>query len=303
MSRWKITLLVIALIFLISVLLSSFFNDFSAAKIDSRIAVIPIYGEITLEDSNGIFSISQVASANTIVEQIKKSQEDPTIKGIIFEINSPGGTVVASEEIANAIKKLNKPKIAWIREVGASGAYWAASSTDKIIADPMSITGSIGVLGSYIEFSGLMQKYGVTYEQLNGGKYKDLGSPYTNLTNDERILLQSKIDRIHEYFINDVAKNRNMSVEKMRKLADGSFYLGLEAKENGLVDELGGKQEAIDSIKNIAGIKDVYLVTYGKKSALSGLFSSSLSYSSFYIGQGIATGLKNQLSNDFTIKT
>jgi protease IV len=303
MSRWKITLLVVALIFLISVLLSSFFNDFSAAKIDSRIAVIPIYGEITLEDSSGIFSISQVASANTIVDQIKKAQDDSTIKGVIFEINSPGGTVVASEEIVNAIKNLNKPKIAWIREVGASGAYWAASSTDKIIADPMSITGSIGVLGSYIEFSGLMQKYGVTYEQLNGGKYKDLGSPYTNLTNDERVLLQSKINLIHEYFINSVAKNRNMSVEKIRKLADGSFYLGLEAKENGLIDELGGKQEAIDSIKNLAGIKDVYLVTYGKKSALSGLFSNSLSYSSFYIGQGIAAGLKNQISNDFTIKT
>ena len=303
MSRWKIALLVVLFIFLISYFLSSFFNDFSTAKFDSKIAIIPIYGEITLEDSNGFFSISQVASTNTIVDQIKKAQDDSAIKGVIFEINSPGGTVLASEEIANAIKKLNKPKVAWIREVGASGAYWVASSTDKIIAAPMSITGSIGVLGSYIEFSGLMQKYGVTYEQFNGGKYKDLGSPYVNMTNDERILLQSKINIIHEYFINDVAKNRNMSLEKMKRLADGSFYLGLEAKENGLIDELGGKQEAIDSIKNMTGVKDVYLVTYGKKSALSGLFSNTLSYSSFYIGQGIAASLKNQISNDFTIKT
>lgn len=303
MSRWKVALLVVLFIFLISYFLSSFFNDFSAAKLDSRVAVIPIYGEITLEDSNGFFSINQIASTNTIVEQIKKAQNDATIKGVIFEINSPGGTVVASGEIANAIKKLNKPKVAWIREVGASGAYWAASSTDKIIADPMSITGSIGVLGSYIGFSGLMQKYGVTYEEFNGGKYKDLGSPYTNITNDERVLLQSKINMIHEYFINSVAKNRNMSVENMKKLADGSFYLGLEAKENGLIDELGGKQEAIDSIKTLAGVKDVYLVTYGKKSPLSGLFSNTLSYSSFYIGQGIAAGLKNQISNDFTIRT
>ncbi len=304
MSKLKFTILIVLLILVLSYLASSFFKDFSAAKIGSKVAIIPINGEITLESNSGLFSTSQVASANDFVDSLKKAQDDSSVKGIIVEINSPGGGVVASEQMAKALKKFSKPKVALIREVGASGAYWAATSADYIIADPLSITGSIGVIGSYLDFSGLMQKYGINYDQLISGKYKDTGSPYKNLTDDEHKLLQSKIDLIHNYFINEVAKNRNMPISQATKLADGSFYLGIEAKDNGLIDELGGKEEAINKIKELTNITDVYVINYGKKSALASLFSSAMSYNSYYIGKGIASEFNQKVNtNNLDIKT
>lgn len=303
MSRIKFTILIVLLILVLSYLASSFFKDFSAAKIDSKVAIIPLSGEITLDSSSGLFSTSQVASATDFADSLKKAQDDPNIKGVIIEINSPGGGVVASEEMAKSLKQFSKPKVAWIREVGASGAYWTATSADYIIADPLSITGSIGVIGSYLDFSGLMQKYGINYDQLIAGQYKDTGSPYKNLTADEKKLLQSKIDLMHEYFINEVAKNRNMSIYQVRKLADGSFYLGLEAKDNGLIDELGGKTEAINRIKKLANVTDVYIVYYEKKSAFASLFSGAMSYNSYYIGKGIASELNQKANTNFNIRT
>ena len=158
MRKSIIVLIILAAIFgsLITVNIINVFKD--------KVVVIPIDGAITTQESGGLFAAEE-ASSSKIVSYIKKANKDQSVKGIIFAINSPGGTVVASEEIVNAIKQTKKPKIAWIREVGASGAYWVASACDEIVADPMSITGSIGVISSYLEFSGLMKKYGVGYER------------------------------------------------------------------------------------------------------------------------------------------
>ena len=129
---------------------------------------------------------------------IDSAKKDVRIKGVIFKINSPGGSVVGSKEIGNAIKKLGKPSVAVIREVGASGAYWVASSADVIIADELSITGSIGVISSYLQFSKIMEEYGITYERLVGGEHKDMGVPYKQLSKEEQIIMQKKINIIPE---------------------------------------------------------------------------------------------------------
>ena len=184
------------------------------------------------------------------------------IKAILFEINSPGGTAVASEEIVNAVKKSKKYKVAWIRDQGASGAYWIASAADKIVASPLSITGSIGVLGSYLEFSGLLTRYNITYERMVGGKYKDLGTPYRELTDEERILFQRSIDELHDYFMQDVAKNRDIPENKIREIATGMFYTGKQAKELNLVDVLGGKEEALMLMLLNIKRKKVFLAHY-----------------------------------------
>ena len=169
----------------------------------------------------GLFGIGGVVST-TIAGYLKKAKENPRIKAIVVEINSPGGTVVASKEIAAAVEdaKTKKPVIAWIREVGASGGYWVASSADHIIADEMSITGSIGVLGSYLSFGGLIEDYNVSYERLVGGQYKDAGSPFKDLSAEERELLQERINIIHDAFIRKVAKDR-----KMGRLTQVLFHL------------------------------------------------------------------------------
>ena len=212
------------------------------------------------------------------------------IKAIIFEINSPGGSAVASEEIANAIKRTNKTTVAWIREVGASGGYWVASSTDYIVANRASITGYIWVIASYLEFPGLLEEYNVTYRRLVSGRYKDIGSPFKEMTEEENAIFQQTLDELRDYFVDEVAKNRNMSRKDVDKIANGLFYLGIQAKELGLVDELGSKDEVIAYIEGKEGIK-ADVVKYKKEETLLDVLSKVLSKQSFFAGKGIGSAL------------
>ncbi|MBT5924903.1 S49 family peptidase, partial [Candidatus Woesearchaeota archaeon] len=178
-----ILLTIAAVIFVIFVLLPVTFALFDGDKM-GNVAIIPIEGIIT---ANGASYLGgNTISSQDIVSFIEDADAKSQIKIIVLEINSPGGSPVASDEIAVAIKRTEKPVIALIREVGASGGYWIASATDHIIANRMSITGSIGVISSYLEFSGLMEEYGVGYEQLTAGQFKDMGTPFKKLQDEER---------------------------------------------------------------------------------------------------------------------
>ena len=212
-----IKILLILLIF--SSIIALFFNSGNEAVTGYNTAIIPVKGEITSEGSGGFFS-SATASAPDIIMSIEKAKNDANIKAVIFEIDSPGGSAVATDEISQAIKSLNEKNIttvAWIRESGASGAYWIASSTDHIVANRMSMVGSIGVYGSYLELYGLMNRYNVTYQRLVSGEYKDAGTPYRPLSSAEEVYIQEKLDKIHSYFISAVAENRNMSIDSVAK--------------------------------------------------------------------------------------
>lgn len=167
------------------------------------------------------------------------------LRGLIVEINSPGGAVVACKEIADAIKDLRIATVAWVRDVGASGGYWVASACKRIVADRCSTIGSIGVLSPHLEFSELMKKYGVKYEGFKAGAYKDMGIPFKKTTEKERKLIRDQLNKLHEMFIREVADNRGMEEKDMKKLSQGQVYLGEEAREAGLVDKLGGRAEAI----------------------------------------------------------
>ena len=263
-------------------------SNFQDIKED-KIVIIPIQGTISNMGSDLPFSSSQITS-ESIINSIKKAQENNNIKAVIFEINSPGGTVLASKEIADAVKKLNKPKVALIRDVGASGAYWIASSADKIIADPLSITGSVGVISSYLELSDLLNRYGINYERLVVGKYKDIGTPYKDLTEEERNLLQNKINKIDKFFLNEVKINRNLRDTK--KIETGEFFLGSEAKEIGLIDYLGNKETAIEIAKELSKTKEAKLVEFKEKKSILDILNK-ISTSSFYsLGKGIGSELK-----------
>jgi protease IV len=212
----------------------------------ANVAVIPIEGVIMASGESNAFQ--GVVTSDTIIDDIERAEEDPSIKAVLFRINSPGGSAVGSDEIAAAIRSMEKPSVALIREVGASGAYWAASAADHVVANRMSITGSIGVIGSYLSFGQFLKDWNVTYNQLISGDRKDVGTPYRELAQQERLYLQEKLDAIHTIFTDSVAENRNMSAERVAALADGGFFLGFEAKERGLVDALGGEREALDWI-------------------------------------------------------
>ncbi|MBU2639235.1 MAG: signal peptide peptidase SppA [Nanoarchaeota archaeon] len=294
MGKIKTIIVVVIVLYLISLLSSKLItSNFKEEIISNGIAIIKIDGTIVPTERNSILGTGYVDS-DSVLANLKKADENSGVKAIILEINSGGGAVVASKEIADKVRSIKKPTIALIREVGASGAYWVASSADVVIADELSITGSISVVASYLEYSGLLDKYNITYESLTTGKYKDTGSPFKELTNEERNLLLKKLNIIQERFIQDIARNRNMTVEKVRELATGMIFLGIEAKELGLIDELGNRETAIDKAKELANLKKEKVIEYIKKPSLLHIFDKLTAESFYSMGQGLGDSLKSE---------
>jgi protease-4 len=222
----------------------------------SNVAVINIHGEIVTylseptssEESD--LAPSDSVSSEYVIAQIDEIEKDDNIKALILDIDSVGGSPVASEEIMNAIKKMLKPSIVVIRESAYSGAYLIASGTDKIYASEMSDVGGIGVSMSYLDYSQMNKQEGITYQQLSSGKFKDSGDPDKELTAEEKELFMRGIKIMHDIFVKRVSENRKLDIEKVKKLADGSTMLGQAAKEKGLIDEIGDIDSAEEWIKN-----------------------------------------------------
>lgn len=299
MNKWLTTFVVLLVIYAVA----SLFAFFTVGKEDGfvdRIAVVPLEGVIVTTDNTDTFFSGGVVFSGAFVEELNLLDSDAKVKGIIIEIDSPGGTAVASKEIADAIKNLNKTNYAVIRGVGASGAYWAASASDKIFASSLSITGSIGVIASYLQFSELFEKYGIEYERLVAGEKKDLGSPFRDLDKKEREILQKKLDLMHEIFIQEVAENRGLNVSYINELADGEFYLGQEALDLGLVDVLGNREDAVEIMKEELGIDDLVVVEKKRKVSLANILLGKMAYN---FGAGFAKGISEfELENRLEIR-
>ena len=276
----------LAVIFIVFPLLGLVFLDGNQF---GNVALIPINGPITGNGQN--YLGTGTVSSENMVQFVKEADENIQVKVILLEINSPGGSAVASDEIANAVKRAKKPVVALIREVGASGGYWVASSADYVIANRMSITGSIGVISSYLEFSGLMDKYGVGYERLVAGKYKDIGTPYQRLDDEEKIILQKKLDKIHDFFIQEIAKNRKLPENKVQAIATGEFFLGEEAMNLGLVDKLGDKLIAEEYLKQTYDLDEIEYITYETQETFFDLLTGVFSHFFFNIGEGFGSML------------
>ncbi len=286
-SRTRSVLLTIAaFFFVIFVILPITYSLLDGSRA-GNVALIPIEGPIT--GNGGKYLGTSTISSEDIVRFIEEAVQNEKIKVILLEINSPGGSAVASDEIANAVKKSKKPVVSLIREVGASGGYWVASASEQIIANRMSITGSIGVISSYIEFSGLMEKYGVGYQRLVAGERKDIGTPFRQLDNEEKAILQKKLDRIHDFFVEEIAENRNMDKSKVKKLATGEFYLGVEALQMGLIDQLGDKDTAEQYIKDTYQLKKIDFLVYEREAGLFDLLSGVFADFSFSMGEGLGS--------------
>jgi protease-4 len=209
----------------------------------NKIGVIHIEGTIT--------------DPEPVLSQLVEFRDDRRIKAIILRIDSPGGGVGASQEIYTEVRKTNRIKkvIVSLGGTAASGGYYIASAGEKIVASPGTLTGSIGVIMEFIQIQELFKKIGVNLEVLKSGEFKDIGSPYRELTDKDKGLLVDLISDIQEQFIDAVAKGRDMPVEKVREIADGRILTGAMAKDLGLVDQLGNFRDAVDLAKNMAGIK------------------------------------------------
>lgn len=200
-----------------------------------------------------------ILDAQTTISELKQYSENPLVKAIVLRIDSPGGGVVPSQEIHDAVKRVknksNKAVIASMGTVAASGGYYIAAATDRIIANPGTLTGSIGVIMEMANFEGLMKKVGVEGVVIKSGRFKDVGSPLRKMSDEERKLLQSVMDDVHHQFIQAVADGRSLEVSDVEPLADGRIYTGRQAKEARLVDELGDLDDAIHIAADIAGME------------------------------------------------
>ncbi|MFA6197585.1 MAG: S49 family peptidase [Patescibacteria group bacterium] len=225
-----------------------------------NVAGIELHGELVTylpannTDEYGSPLADQSASED-IVAAIKSADKDAEVKAIVLEIDSTGGSPVAGEEIASALKNTQKPTIALIRNYGDSAAYWAATGAQTIFASANSDVGAIGVTMSYLDYSKQNQNNGITYQQLSSGKLKDAGDPDKTLTEEERKYFERDVAIMGDNFISDVSRNRHIPIEEVKKLADGSSMLGKMGLDNKLIDRIGGMPEVEAFISDLAGIK------------------------------------------------
>ena len=231
-----------------------------------------------------------ILSSKSIVRQFRRYQKDKSIKAIVFRIESPGGGIAASQEIYEHVRRVRdsgKPVIASMGSLAASGGYYVALGADSIMANPGTTTGSIGVIATFPNYSKLMDKLGIEMTVIKSGKFKDTGSPYRAPTAADKKYLQGWIDSGYEQFVAAVAKERQMSIAQVRRLAEGRIYSGEQAFKNGLIDTLGTFMDAIDLAAKAVGIEGEPRIVRQQKKKLT-TFDLLFSYD-----------LKEILSNTF----
>jgi protease-4 len=245
------------------------------------VAVIDINGEI-VTGSSATLGATAMVSSDDVLPLVEQAASDPDVKAILLRVNSPGGSVVASDQIYHALQGTGKPIVVLMGELAASGAYYISMASQYIIANPNTLTGSIGVISSFPEASELLRKLGVTVSVIKSGETKDLGSLYRPMTEEEKALWQKVIDETYASFVDIVAAGRNLPAEKVRELADGRVYTGRQALALGLVDALGYQEDAVAkaaALGGIAGAPRVILLTPPSASLLSALLSGRFSQS------------------------
>jgi protease-4 len=260
-----VILSVVLIVFVISII-----RAFLGKPFGERIGVVEIEGVIS--------------DSRQTMDDIIRFKEDPAIKGVIIRINSPGGSVGPTQEIYREVVKLKEKKKVFVSmgSLCASGGYYIAAAGEKVYANPSSITGSIGVIMQSVILEDLMKKIGVKSNTIKAGDLKDAGSPFKEMTPEERAYLNEVVKNIHEQFIKDIADGRKMDLEKTRKLADGRVYTGLQAQEVGLVDNIGNFYDTVDGLKKELKIKGKPELIYTEKPfSFSRWLFSSISKESF----------------------
>ena len=199
-----------------------------------------------------------IVDSRDAIEELRKFRENPNVKAIVLRIDSPGGGVVPSQEIySEVLKTRTEGRVKVVTSMGnlaASGGYYIAAATDRIVANPGTLTGSIGVIMELANVRGLMEKVGVQSVVIKSGKHKDLASPFRAMSVEDRAILQTVLDDVHDQFIQAVAAGRAMKVDQVRDLADGRIFTGRQARTVKLVDELGDLQDAIKLAGKMGGI-------------------------------------------------
>jgi protease-4 len=216
-----------------------------------------------------------IATSEEITQSLKDANEDDGVKAIVLRINSPGGSPAAAEEIVSTMKKIDKPIVISMGDVAASAAYYISAPADRILANPDSMTGSIGVIWEFQNRSKFYDEEGTSFYIAKSGELKDMGGDWKGLSDEEKQYADQVISEAYSRFVQEVADDRNLSLSKVKDLADGRIYTGAKAKELGLVDELGSLDDAIEIAAELGGIEGKPEVGYANKPSLSRLLFGS----------------------------
>ena len=238
---------------------SSLFSAYNAKK---GVAWIKIYGVISQDNNSSPFA--RPSGASSIAKRIRDAGEDKNVKAIVLDINSPGGTVASVQNIYSEILKAkqNKKVVALFRDVAASGGFYVAMAADKIVAEPGTITGSVGVIMQTSNLEGLFEKIGVKMIPITSGKYKDIGSAYRPMTEEEKALLQDMVDDTYSQFFEAVKAGRpQVKEEILRQYTDGRVFTGQRAFNLGFIDRLGGEDTALQLAGELAGIENPKIIS------------------------------------------
>jgi protease-4 len=234
-------------------LLSSTFSRTSYGLGDA-IYEIRLEGVISAEKYAGLL-MGETVTPEEMMSQLDEAVSNPNVKAILIRVNSPGGSAAASQEIYEELKKVEKPVVVSVSETCASGAYYISSAADRIIANRSSSVGSIGVITQIPNYEGLFEQLGIEYVTIKQGEFKDVGSIDRPITEEEASMLEAQLKVIYEQFISDVAESRGMEISKVRELATGWVFLGTEALDLGLIDEIGNYKDAIEAAAELGGIE------------------------------------------------
>jgi protease IV len=232
-------------------------SDFEFTAKPNRIGVIEIRGTI--------------ADVRETLKSLKTFRRDANVRAVLVRIDSPGGGIAPSQELYREIRRLaqEKPVVSSLGAVAASGGYYVAAATQRIVSNPGTITGSIGVISYFPNLKDLFDKIGLHTVIVKSGQFKDVGNPGREMTQQEKDLIQATIDEAHRQFIADVAQGRNIPEEKVRQIADGRILMGETALKLGLVDELGNLEDAVTAAARLGKIEGEPELVYAKKKRLS----------------------------------
>jgi protease IV len=261
---------------------------FPESKFQEEVIEEGMNGKIVVLNLDGVIqdtapsSLINTTSYNhrQFLEMLDEAGKDSNVDGIILRVNTPGGGVVESAEVHDKILEIQaeyeKPVYVSMGNTAASGGYYISAPADKIVAHPATLTGSIGVIMQGYDLSGLTDKLGIEFNTIKSGEYKDIMSTFREMTDEERVLLQEMIDDMYGDFVQVIVDGRGMSEEKVRELGDGRVYTGNQAKENGLVDELGSLDDTIAMMKEDYELGNAEVVKYNNPLGWESVFGMSV---------------------------
>ena len=250
---------------------ADYVEEYVAGDGPDKVAVVPVEGTIASADDS-LGGTQPTVTPEGLADALRQAGGDPSVAAVVLEINSPGGGVTASDLMHQSIldfkENTGKPVVVSMADTAASGGYYISTAADRIVANETTLTGSLGVIFQLTNFAEAADKYGIKQEVIKSGKYKDIGNSFRELKPKEREIFQSLVNESYAEFVDVISEGRNIPEERVREIADGRVYSGLQAEELGLVDSFGGLDEAAAIAGRLSGTSDTTVVRYVQQPTL-----------------------------------